>query len=44
MQKYELILNYKTFPENIFYNIEFCNKKAELNRLRSIVQKHEVMN
>nr|DAQ47565.1 MAG TPA: hypothetical protein [Caudoviricetes sp.]DAS98542.1 MAG TPA: hypothetical protein [Caudoviricetes sp.]DAU04146.1 MAG TPA: hypothetical protein [Caudoviricetes sp.]DAV63634.1 MAG TPA: hypothetical protein [Caudoviricetes sp.] len=31
MQKYELILNYKIFPENIFYNIEFSNKKAELN-------------
>lgn len=31
MQKYELILNYKIFPRNIFYNIEFSNKKAELN-------------
>lgn len=28
MQKYELILNYKIFPENIFYNIEFSNKKG----------------
>lgn len=28
MQKYELILNYKTFPKNMFYKIEFSNKKA----------------
>ncbi len=28
MQKYELILNYKIFPRNIFYNIEFSNKKS----------------
>ena len=28
MQKYELILNYKIFLRNIFYNIEFSNKKS----------------
>lgn len=26
MQKYKLILNYRTFIRNIFYNIEFSNK------------------
>lgn len=45
MQKYELILNYKIFPRNIFYNIEFSNKKSgtKLAPLNSTI-KHEVMN
>ena len=28
-QKYELILNYKTFIGYLFYKIEFINKKSE---------------